>query len=87
MTMATATLPALPLDQIDAMLETVRKFLPIANNFLPAEVQKFEGALPIIELDLKLASAMQANTDPAQVNAVLAAQMRAMADKLDPPHA
>ena len=79
------TLPVLPFDQIEAMIETVARFLPIANNFLPAEVQKLESLIPVIELDLKLASVMQSTADPAQVNVAMAAQMRAMADKLAPP--
>lgn len=82
-TTATA-IPVLPFDQIETMIETVSKFLPLANNLLPAEVQKLEGVIPIIELDLKLASVMQSTTDPTHLNAAMAAQMRAMADKLSP---
>lgn len=84
MATATTTLPVLPFDQIEAMIEQVQKFLPIANNFLPAEVVKLESLVPIVELNLKLASVFQANTDPAALNAALAAQMRAVAQTLSP---
>jgi lysozyme family protein len=78
-------LPTIPFDQIEAMLETVEKFLPFANAFLPQQVKDLEAYLPFIELNLKAASIVQANADPVARSKALAVAYRAAADKLDPP--
>jgi len=79
--------PALPFDQIESGIEMFGRFgpmvVPFAGAAAPA-LQSLLAQLPIIELDMKLESAMQNAADPASAAVAMAAVARAWADKMSP---